>query len=195
MTSKGDKRHTQLDFSRLRNFWGVDSSGGPESSPSRQVSPGRRSNPVPEIEKEEIETTQDAGKEPVRQEVRRTSPSVAAKEGSPFDYYEEMYALRLGLGYRAIVAEERFPTELANVYSIRQFTASDIKTQQVMFQDIRHQNFVPAREIFWSGNICHVVFEHMPCSLYEVRGNEHLNELRLAAVIGQASAPLPVGAP
>jgi hypothetical protein len=139
------------------------------------------------------------GKKPAGLGAPGTNASVAEKRESIWEHYEWMYKLRLGIDHRAIVAEKKVPSKHATVYSIKQFAASDVKTGQDtfldMFQNIRHQSFVPTHEIFWTDNICFVVLEYMPCSLYEVRANDHLTEPRLAAIVGQASAPCLIGVP
>jgi len=187
MASQLEKRHTQLDFRKLRGLWESSSPNGAsedyKTSLAKEASPKRLNNPIAEAT--ELTTSQNR----MKLEGHRVRASVAAKIGSPWEHYEKMYALRLGLDHRAIVAEERhaLPGELANVYSIRQFTDSGAQTKQDMFRDIQHQNFVTAYDIFWFEDICYVALEYMPCSLYEVRGNEHLTERRLASIIGQVS--------
>lgn len=116
---------------------------------------------------------------PVGRIVERHVP-VVRKEGSPWEHYEKMHDLRLGLDYRAItVAEDATANKLANVYLIRSFSHPDMKTTKLMLlRDIQHQNIVSAYyEIFWMENICYVIFEHMLCSLYEVRESKHPTEL------------------
>ncbi|KAK3935052.1 kinase-like domain-containing protein [Diplogelasinospora grovesii] len=178
MASEPDKRYTLLDFKSLKGFWDtIPSKAAPyiqEAAQTKDEALTKLKNPI--SEPAEAET--------------RPNPKLAVKEGSPWEHYEIMYQLRLGLDHRAIVAEirKRPPVtddEFKDVFSIRRFTDSDMKAKQDLFRDIRHQNFVPAHEIYWLENTYYVVLEHMSCSLYEVRGNEHLDELRLAAIIGQ----------
>ncbi|KAB5511482.1 kinase-like domain-containing protein [Coniochaeta sp. 2T2.1] len=185
MVSELDKRHTQLDFMKLRGFW--DPRVPSESTTSQSIT----DRALPKTRKTQVPETADPKASHKSSDLVKSFQPPAApllvKQGSPWDYYEKMYQLRLGLDHRIIVVEERYPPaeELANVYSIRRFSDPDIISRQHLFGDIRHPNFVSAKQIFLHDSQCYVVFEHMPCSLHEVRDNELLTELRLASIVGQ----------
>jgi len=191
MSTAPNKRHTQLDFKRLRGLWEPISSQLNGASAEQEI-PDPTVSPIAIFP--EYQLSNEEAK-PVKSTEHGAGLPVVVREGSPWDHYEQMYALRLGIDHRAIVAEERHPGtgELADVYSIRRFADLDMKTRQNMLRDIQNPNFVTVCEIFWLENICYVVSEHLPCSLYEVRANEHLTELRIAAIVGQVSVRAPLG--
>jgi hypothetical protein len=190
MASESNNRRTQLDFKTLRGIW------DPESILQSATAHNQKTTSKALPKARRIGGTESAAPEvnckssnPAKILQRRATTAVTVRQYCPWDYYERMYQLRLGLDHRIIVAEERHPPaeELANVYSIRRFSDADMTSRQHLFRDIRHTNLVAATEIFWHERICYVVFEHMPCSLHEVRDIEHLTELRLAAIVGQVS--------
>lgn len=169
MYSEPSKRNTQLNFNSLRGFW--------EPSPNRSEDQSVRSTP---------NSDQSASQSTLRD---KKCDLVAIKQESPWKTYERIYELRLGLGHRVTVAEntDSSPGTLSNVVSIREFKEEDMKTKYEMLQYLQHSNLVLPLEIFWSKDIYYVISEHMPCSLHEVCGIEHLNEARIAAIIGQVS--------
>ena len=112
-------------------------------------------------------------------------PPAIILNGSPWEHYEQLYVIRLGLDHRAIVAQKRRPVEggLGSIYSIRTFT----EVGQHMFPAIQSHSFVPVYQAFRINNSYYVVSEHMPCSLHEVRANDVLTERRIAAIFRQVS--------
>ncbi len=177
MASESSARHTRLNFTQLRRLW--EPPGSSEvlrpPSPQKMEADDTEENAQTELQSKHTGLVDDEA-------------NVAVKQGSPWSSYEKVYMLRLGLNHRAIVAEEMNPQlGRPSVFSIRKFTDPSMRDKLDVFREIQHKTFVATREIYWLQDTCFVVSEYMPCSLYEIRGNEYLTEVRLAAIIGQVS--------
>jgi hypothetical protein len=130
----------------------------------------------------------------------RAHEYITRKAESPWRSYEEIYQLRLGVGLdgvgldRVIVAQRRSPP--FNLVTVRRFVGPAVEDKFHMLQRIQHArapslrgnaNFVSALGAFEVEKSLYVVFEHMPISLHYIAGNPYINELRLAAILGQVS--------
>jgi hypothetical protein len=111
-----------------------------------------------------------------------------------WDDYESLYALRLGLDHRMIVAQELHPyiNAKADVVSVRNLPRASIDGDFDAIYSIHHQNIVPVICKYWSEESVFVVSEYMPCSLQEISELACLNEMYVAAIIGQVRSFLVV---
>jgi hypothetical protein len=113
----------------------------------------------------------------------RTSDNIMPE--SPWRSYEKTYELRLGVDVRITVAEQKdFP--YAEV-SVRHFSGPGVEDRLHKLQQIRHTNLVSVLKIFRAKETIYVVYEHMPVSLHHIANNPRLDEIRLAAILGQVS--------
>lgn len=126
----------------------------------------------------------------------RAHQYVATKHMSPWRSYEQIYTLRLGVGDWVSVAQSSNPlvsdsarrerkNPLSNLVVIRRFSGPDTESKLRRFERIRHANFASALEFFAFEGDSYVVFEYMSISLSYIAGNPFLNEIRLAAILGQ----------
>jgi hypothetical protein len=115
----------------------------------------------------------------------RAHEYIMTKDESPWRSYERIYQLRLGVGDRVNVAERKSPP--FDIVTVRSFSGPRIEDKLYMLQRIRHPNFVLAFDAFKFEQSLYIVFEHMPISLQHIAGNPHINELRLASILGQVS--------
>ena len=118
---------------------------------------------------------------------------IRTKHLSPWDTYEKLGELRLGVEDWVTVAQRSQPlanvsNSLSNLVVVRKYSGSDAHSRLQRLQQIRHTNIVSVREIFAFEGASHVIFEHMVICLSQVAGNLLLNEIRLAAILGQVNA-------
>lgn len=115
---------------------------------------------------------------------------------SPWEAYEKIFQLPLNTTDRITVAEIKGKTSkaiqsdknpLANLVLVKSISGSDAQEKLRMIQKIRHPNFVLPIEIYLSDGCFYVVSEYMAFPLCNVATNPHLNDLRLAAILGQVS--------
>jgi len=181
-----NKRGTQVDFKSLRGIW----------APRRHDVSGNI-NEKEEILGSEIQgrTIAKTAKSKAGQraaEVGLKSGVLMVKKESPWKYYDALHTLSLGRNkYRFIIVETRYPplggSDAETVFSMREFRARDMEPNVDMFRQIQHKNFVPTLDAFLFEDSHYIVFEHMPCSLHEIRALEHLDELKVAAIVWQVS--------
>ena len=186
---KSEKRHMQIDFKSLtQSHKGLikqeDSSGGYKASGRdaamafvrRVRSPHENSvDPVTDLKPLQL----------VQAIKSRSKTSDNIKLESPWESYEKTYELRLGADIRVTVAERRtFPYDEV---SVRHFTGPDIEDRLHKLQQIQHNNLVAVLEIFQCKEMIYAVYEHMPVSLHHIASNPRLDEIRLAAILGQVS--------
>ena len=120
---------------------------------------------------------------------------VRTKNLSPWDTYEKLGELRLGVEDWVTVAQRKqpsanLPDSSSNLVVVRKYSGSDAQGRLERLHQIRHANIVSMREIFAFEDASYVIFEHMVICLSQVAGNLLLNEIRLAAILGQASAKI-----
>ena len=118
--------------------------------------------------------------------------NILTKHLSPWDTYEKLGELRLGVEDWVTVAQRRHPLanvsdSLSNLVAVRKYSGADAKGKLQRLQQIQHANIVSIREIFTSEGASHVIFEHMVICLSQVAGNLLLNEIRFAAILGQVN--------
>lgn len=198
MTSKFDKRYTQINFEALGSL-----ERHPQPSLRGQLTKQEATSSNQEILEHDVTK--------VLMEKRARSPDedaidhktglkhlklvhatkaglraheyMRAKLKSPWCSYDKIYQLRLGDGDRVTVAERKEPP--SDVVTVRSFSGPKVEDKLRMLQQIQHTNFVSALEIFKFEESFYVIFEHMPISLHYIAGNPYINELRLAAILGQ----------
>jgi hypothetical protein len=194
MTSKPDKRHTQILNTLKERGPHPHSRGDTEQADGNRTA--ARQNTAKQQAGERESYPEDDAIDPETGMLRlrlveavasgvRAHEYIMTKEGSPWRSYERIYQLRLGVGDRVTVAERRSPP--FNVVTVRSFSGPRVEDKLRMLQQIQHANFVSAFDAFKFEQSLYVVFEHMPISLQHIAGNPYINELRLASILGQVS--------
>lgn len=114
--------------------------------------------------------------------------------GSPWQTYEKSYDIRLGADDIFVTVVERKDAEsstltrkdpLSDLALVRSFVGPSVEDKLRKFQQIQHASIVSPLEVFRLDGTCYVVFEYMAYSLYYVAGSPRLDEIRLAAIVGQ----------
>ena len=206
MLAKSNKRNTRIDLRVLGNAreppkpgslhripeedTAIDARTSPKSNTTRRTTQDRTSDavdPTTGLKRLRISEAVDSGV--------RAAEYIRTQHLSPWTIYEKLCHLRHGLGDWVILAEQIRPnvnvgwTEsqdpLSSLVTVRTFSGHSTESKLRMIQQIRHRNIVAVREIFAFEGVSHVVFEHMPLSLSHMAGSPHLNETRLAAILGQ----------
>jgi len=207
MYAPSEKRTTQIDFTRVALNRSLESGGQGKATNGRArkryntnnlnpergslktqksnlflregiVDPlGLKSLRLPEIVQSGIEKSQDMN-------------------GSPWQKYAKFYDIRLGADdIFATVAERRDKSESSltreeafkNLVLVKSFIGPNVEESLRKFEQIHDTSIVSPLEVFRLGGTCYVVFEYMAFSLYYVAGHPMIDEIRLAAIIGQVS--------
>jgi hypothetical protein len=179
MYSTSEKHKTQIDFTKL---------GFSSHSQTDILSPKRN----------DLENEAQNGLKPLKL-VKAAQSNISVHEyiqtthGSPWETYEKSYDIRLGLDNTFVTVVERKDTQyrtttrrdpLSDFALVRRFSGQKIEDKLYKFQEIKHPNIVSPFELFKSKGTNYVALEYMAYSLHYVTGNPHLNEIRLAAIIG-----------
>jgi hypothetical protein len=179
MNSKSEKHKTQIDFSML----------GFSSRPQTDVL---------SLSSEEVGSEKGTGLKPIKL-VKALRSNIRAHEyiqtthSSPWETYEKSYEIRLGLDNTFITVVERKDAQyntatrrdpLSDFALVRSFPESKIEDKLRKFQQLQHPNIVSPLEVFRLQGTSYVAFEYMAYSLHYITGSPHLNEIRLAAIVG-----------
>jgi hypothetical protein len=196
--ASGKNRNTQIDFSALPHT-GNDLLLG-ESSGSNL------SNTLNKRKALEVKTNTLAEKDgliPLRLPAAVGSGARAHQyfdiiSDSPWTPYEKIYRIDLGKEWVTVAERRSSPPEIVamrsksnpaplNLVIVRQFTDSSFQDNIRKFRQIQDSTFLSTLEVFSSDGFSYVVCEYMPLSLTYVCGNPLVNEVRLAAMVGQVT--------
>jgi hypothetical protein len=72
-----------------------------------------------------------------------------------------------------------------NLALVKKILGSNVEDKLRKIQHIQDASIVSLIEIFRSDRACYVVYEYLSYSLYYVTGSPRLDEIRLAAIVGQ----------
>lgn len=203
MISTPEKRHTQIDLETLGGLTTRSQTGFLDrltegDTPRNRNASARKRLYSPDRDDVDPKTGLQRFRLPeaIKSGVR-AHEYVRTKHGSPWRIYEKTYQLRLGIKDWVAVAERRYlPSNvvtvrserkdpLSNLVIVRSFSGPNVEEKLRKFQQIQHANFVSALEVFRFNETSYVIFEFMAYSLYYVAGNPLLNEIHLAAILGQ----------
>ncbi|KAF1964838.1 hypothetical protein BU23DRAFT_364707, partial [Bimuria novae-zelandiae CBS 107.79] len=127
---------------------------------------------------------------------------IRTKYSSPWEDYEKCWDLRLGIKDWITVAERRGaqsnavavksrPNDpLTKLVLVKRFEEPKSKENVRKLQQVQHTNILSALEAFMFERTSYVVFEYMAYSISYIAGNPRLDEIRLAAILGQMLAGL-----
>ena len=112
---------------------------------------------------------------------------------SPWRSYEKEYQLCLGKEDLITVAVRKDLSHysakekdaMSKLVLIKTFSGPGIEDKLRILQQIRHANIISPLQIFKFEGRSHVVFEYMAVPLSSVATNPRLNDIRLAAILGQ----------
>jgi hypothetical protein len=206
MSSTWNKRHTQIDFSALgrhkRQTADKDGDSGKNTPPKRDRPKALRRK---RLDTPEEETTgPETGLqnltlvEAAKSEVR-AHEYTRMKCSSPWEDYEKCWDLRLGVKDWITVAERRGPQSnaaavksrpndpLSKLVLVKRLERPKFEENIRKLQQVQHTNILSTLEAFTSERTSYVVFEYMAYSISYVAGNPRLDEIRLAAILGQVS--------
>ncbi|OCK73972.1 hypothetical protein K432DRAFT_398460 [Lepidopterella palustris CBS 459.81] len=170
--SKFDKRHTRIDFKTVINQEGIRGSRTVPKQDSTKAFVRRRGLPHDEDPAD-----------PTRSQNGLQLDNANANHISPWTNYEESYELRLGVDNRVVVAVQKdFPFDEVTV---RKFSVSKVPGRLRLFKQDRHGNVVNILDTFRFEEMIYVIYEHMPLSLHHIANSPLLDEIRLAAILGQ----------
>jgi len=211
MDSASDKRHTRIDFGKLRldsrRKTGALAEATEEVARSKYTfddSIRQKDVAAKILTRKRSLSTETDGKEDatslkalrlpqIIQSGIRAHLYLETTHDSPWKTYEKSHDVRLGVDDYATVAEHRVPQSntfkrngpLSNLVLVKEFSGVNIENKLRKLQQIQDANIVSPLEIFQFEGIYHVVFEYMAYSLYYVAGNPRLDDIRLAAILGQ----------
>ena len=108
-------------------------------------------------------------------------------------FYEKEYQLRLGEeDFITVAARQdlwyRFAEEqggMAELVLVKTLSGPGTEDKLRVLQQIRHANVISPLQIFESKGVFHIAFEYMAFPLSCVAANPQLNDIRLAAILGQ----------
>lgn len=206
MSSAWNKRHTQINFNALGELKhqsaGADGVNGKNTTPKRDRTKALGRKRLDTLDEETTDpetglkglTLVEAAKYGVRaHEYTRT------KSRSPWEDYEKCWDLRLGVENWITVAERRGaqpnavavksrPNDpLSKLVLVKRLEGPTFEENVRKLQQIQHTNIISALEVFRFERTSYVVFEYMAYSISYVAGNPRLDEIRLAAILGQVS--------
>jgi hypothetical protein len=206
MSSAWNKRHTQIDFSALgvlkRQTADRDGDSPKNTTPKRDRSKALERKRLDTLNEETTDpetglqdlTLVEAAKSGVR-----AHEYIRTKHSSPWEDYEKCWDLRLGVKDWITVAEHRGAQSnavavkgrpkdpLSKLVLIRRFEGQRFEENVRKLQQVQHTNILTALEVFRFERTFYVVFEYMAYSISYVAGNPRLDEIRLAAILGQVS--------
>ena len=206
MSSAWNKRHTQIDFNALGGFkrQTADRNGdsGKNTTPKRDRSKALGRKRLDTLDEETTDpktglqglTLVEAAKSGVR-----AHEYIRTKYSSPWEDYEKCWDLRLGVKDWITVAERRGaqsnavavksrPNDpLSKLVLVKRFEGPRFEENVRKLQQVQHINILSALEAFTFERTSYVVFEYMAYSISYIAGNPRLDEIRLAAILGQVS--------
>jgi hypothetical protein len=206
MSSAWNKRHTQFDFNALgglkRQSAGINGVSGENATPKRDRTKalGRKTLATLDEETPDSETgLKELTLIGAAQYGIRAHEYISTKSRSPWEVYEKCWDLRLGVKDWITVAERRAaqpnavavksrPNDpLSKLVLVKKLEAPTFEENVRKLQQVQHTNIVTALEVFRFERTSYVVFEYMAYSISYVAGNPRLDEIRLAAILGQVS--------
>jgi hypothetical protein len=206
MPGKFDKRRTRFDFFSLGDVLPPRLDRIPEEVEPADTHQVTKSNIVSERRRELNQFTDHDVLDPTTglrrlalvdayEPVLVPHVHIRIQHQSPWDVYEKLGELRLGVEDWVPVGQRRQPSSslldpLSKLVMVRKYSDSTAQVKLQRLQQIQHPNIVSVREIFTYQSASFVVFEHMVVCLSQVAGNLLLNEIRLAAILGQVNTRL-----
>ncbi|PVH91362.1 hypothetical protein DM02DRAFT_545970 [Periconia macrospinosa] len=196
MASPWNKRHTQIDFNALgglkRQIADINGVNGKNTTPNRDRTNALGRKRLDTLDEETTDpetglkglTLVEAAKSGVR-----AHEYIRTKSRSPWEDYEKCWDLRLGVKDWITVAERRGAQSNALVL-VKRFEGLSSEENVHKLQQVQHTNIVSALEVFRFERTSYVVFEYMAYSISYIAGNPRLDEIRLAAILGQILAGL-----
>jgi hypothetical protein len=211
MDSASGKRYTRIDFGKL----GLDSrrktgalieateevardedtfnDSVRQKDVAAKILTRKRSLPMETGGKEDAASLKPLRLPQIIQSGIRAHLHLETTHGSPWETYEKSHDVRLGVNGYVTVAERREARSnaftrngpLSNLVLVKEFVGVNVEGKLRKFQQIQHANVLSPLEVFRFEGIYHVVFEYMAYSLYYVAGNPRLDDVRLAAILGQ----------
>ena len=210
MNSASEKRKTQIDFNRLgldprlesgvlgkatKGLTGEGYNTGNRANAKQGAAKTRKRTISPEGSRVE----NSVGLKPLRlpEVVRsgiRAHEYLKTTHGSPWQTHEKSYDIRLGADDIFVTVVERKDAQsgtltrkdpFSDLALVRSFAGPSVEDKLRKFQQIQHASIVSPLEIFRLDGTYYIVFEYMVYSLYYVAGNPRLDEIRLAAIVGQ----------
>jgi len=163
MTSKSDKRNTQINFFDIgtgeassQQTKSLRDGLNPKNDASNKSNRKRARSPQGDT----VDTTDGLRpfKLPTIAESGVRAHELEIKHGSPWKSYEKVYGRELG-GPVTVAARNTPSSELVIV---REFAESNAEKALYMFQRIQHDNVVAAIEVFMIQENLYVVLEHLP---------------------------------
>ncbi|KAF2113725.1 hypothetical protein BDV96DRAFT_601202 [Lophiotrema nucula] len=212
MDAAGHHRHTQIDFGAVLNLAEPPPPPPPPSTPRPVHKPSRRAIPKNGISIPSESSTSHATHIPANPPtglmsytlVEANNAHVRAHEYvrstsiSPWQSYKELYKLRLDLENWVMVVEKKksvnYSTQsrrdpFANLGLIRAIRGPDVEEKLEMLKAIQHKGFLLPLQIFRQGRLAHVSHDYMATPLSNLAGNPLLDELQVAAILGQLNDP------
>ena len=213
MNSTSENRKTRIDFKRLGYISPIKTKIHNQATQKligKEHNLANRTNPLQDttaIKKGSLSPNESVLKkrvnvkplslpEIIRTGLRAPEPEpehVKSRHSSPWDSYKKLFDIQLGEDNVFVTVAERkdaqdsAPTRdtLSDLALVRTFSGPWAEDELLELQHIRDTNMVSLHEVFsFEGNY-YVAFEYMAYSLYYVAGNPLLDEIRLAAIVGQ----------
>ena len=118
-------------------------------------------------------------------------------QASPWKTYVKLFDIRLGEENIFVTVAERKNAQystltedpLSDLALVESFSGPRVEEKLREIQKTRNTNIVSPLNIFRVDGDCYVAFEYMAYSLYYITGSPLLDEIRLAAVVGQVKIP------
>ena len=209
MNSASEKHKTQIDFSKLRfhpplesgvvgkpikghtkegynNGNRANAKIGSVKTRKRSISPGGRGKTSTDLKPLRLPELVQSG--------IRAHQGLKTTHASPWGTYEKSYDVRLGTDDLFVTVAERRDAQsstatrnhsLSSLALVRSFSGSNVEEKLRKLQQIQDISIVSPLEVFRVDEACYVVFEYMVYSLHYVTGSPRLDEIRLAAIVGQ----------
>lgn len=212
MNPASEKRVTQIDFSRLEFHPPLESSvrretakglmeeedntgshtgakNGSEKTGKRSLSPGGKLQTHTRLKHLRLPEIVQSG--------TRAYEYLKTTHASPWETYEKSYDIRLGADDSFVTVAERRDTRSSTLKRNDPFSELALvkcfsgpnEDKLRRLQQIQNASIVLPLEAFRVDEACYVVFEYMAYSLHYVTGNSRIDEIRLAAIVGQVRTP------
>lgn len=194
MSYTGDKRHTQIDFKMLGGLENQAADAKHDRIKASAREKTKRENHKSTYARPGLRdfTLVEAAKAGVR-----AHEYIRKKDESPWEDFEKCWDLRLGVNSWITVAERRASQSdvvavksrsndpLSKLVLVKKFEGYSVQENLHTFQQLQHSNIVSTLEILKFNGASYVVLEYMAYSISYVAGNPRLDEIRLAAILGQ----------
>ncbi|KAF2688452.1 hypothetical protein K458DRAFT_384637 [Lentithecium fluviatile CBS 122367] len=209
MSSAWNKRHTQIDFNTFgglkRQIADINGVGGKNATPKRDRTKALGRKRLDTLD-EETTNPETGLRDLTLVEAAKSGVGVhkyiRTKSSSPWEDYEKCWDLRLGVKDWITVAERRGAQSnavavkrrsndpLSKLVLGKRFEWPSFEENVRKLQQVQHTNIRSALEVFRFERTSYVVFEYMAYSVSYIAGNPRLDEIRLAAILGQILAGL-----